>query len=75
MSVILKGLIETELKNAFGDNLYSGEMEKFSQAIAAAVQKYLQANVTVIPGQAVLTAGGPTNQAGATTAPGILSPQ
>jgi hypothetical protein len=46
--------------------------DKLATAIATAMQQYLLSNVTVIPGIPVVTAGGPTNQVGATTAPGIL---
>lgn len=75
MSAILKNLIEKELKGEFGDNLYSGEMEKFAKAIASAMQQYITANVITNPGQVVTTAGGPTNQVGSTTSPGTVTAQ
>jgi hypothetical protein len=46
--------------------------DKLSTAIALAVQQYLTTSVTVLPGQTVVTAGGPTNQTGLTTTPGKL---
>jgi hypothetical protein len=46
-----------------------------SNAVSKGVQQYLLSNVTVIPGQLVVTAGSPTAQAGSTTTPGILNPQ
>lgn len=70
----------------FGTGEYSGPedpataqdemIQKLSTAIAEAVateiQNYLNGQVKVIPGQTVVTAGGPTNQTGATTSPGSL---
>lgn len=86
MSAILKGLLQPQIQTvltSFGSAVYAGPPEgasaqalfadRLSTAIATAVQQYLLTNVTVVPGQAVVTAGGPTNQAGATTTPGILS--
>ncbi|MEK9767540.1 MAG: hypothetical protein VW683_01355 [Betaproteobacteria bacterium] len=43
-------------------------------AVASAVQLYLQTAVTVVPGQAVVTAGTAVAQTGTTTTPGILLP-
>jgi PHP family Zn ribbon phosphoesterase len=76
MSATLKKLIEDELVSKFGKNLYtdepSNEMSKFTEAIAKAIQTYLETNVKVQIGQAVATAGGPTNQVGTTTTVGNL---
>jgi hypothetical protein len=85
MSVILKGLLKPKILavlQSYGSSQYAGPpdpavaqalfADKLATAIAIAVQEYLLANVTVIPGIPVITAGGPTNQVGATTAPGIL---
>lgn len=44
-----------------------------AEAVAVEIQKYLNTQVKVVPGQVVVTAGGPTNQAGATTTPGALT--
>lgn len=85
MSAILKGLLQPQIQSVlsgFGTETYAGPptgaesqtvfADKLATAIAAAVQQYLATNVTVIPGIPVVTTGGPTNQVGATTAPGIL---
>jgi hypothetical protein len=85
MSQILKGLLQPQIQSvlsSFGGPEYIGPPEgvsaqtqfadRLSTAIAIAVQQYLLTNVTVIPGIPVITAGGPTNQVGATTAPGLL---
>jgi hypothetical protein len=49
--------------------------ESLSLAISEAMQQYITANVITNPGQAVATAGGPTNQAGATVSPGTVTAQ
>jgi hypothetical protein len=85
MSAILKGLLQPQIQtvlSSFGGATYVGPPEgvsaqtlfadRLSTAIAVAVQQYLITNVKVTPGIPVATAGGPTNQVGATTAPGIL---
>ena len=85
MSAILKGLLQPQILavlQSYGSPQYAGPpdpivaqnlfADKLSTAIAIAVQQYLLANVTVIPGILVATVGGPTNQVGATTSPGIL---
>lgn len=85
MSQILKGLLQPQIQSvltSFGSAAYSGPpdgtaaqtlfAEKLATAIATAVQQYLIQNVKVNPGIAVVTAGGPTAQAGSTTSPGIL---
>lgn len=85
MSQVLKGLLQPQIQavlTSFGSAVYAGPPEgtsaqivfadKLATAIAIAVQQYLTTNVTVLPGIAVVTAGGPAAQAGATTAPGIL---
>ena len=85
MSAILKGLLQPQILGvlqSYGSATYVGPpdpiasqalfADKLATAIATAVQQYLLSNVTVIPGIPVVTAGGPTNQVGATTAPGIL---
>lgn len=85
MSAVLKGLLQPQIQtvlSSFGTAAYVGPPEgtaaqtlfadRLSTAIAAAVQQYLLASVTVIPGIPVATVGGPTNQVGATTAPGKL---
>ena len=41
-------------------------------AIAEAVVEHIQTAAQVLPGIAVATAGGPSNQTGATTAPGVI---
>jgi len=69
MSSILSGLIQKEMKSAFGDEMIDND--KFADAIAKAIQQYLLQSVKVLPGQA--TAGGPTAQA--TVTPGILDPK
>jgi hypothetical protein len=85
MSAILKGLLQPQIQSvlsSFGTEIYAGPpngtaaqtvfADRLATAIATAVQQYLVTNVTVTPGIPVVTAGGPTNQVGATTAPGIL---
>jgi hypothetical protein len=86
MSAILKGLLQPQIQTvlaSFGTEAYLGSpnpttaqtvfAEKLATAIAIAVQQYLLTNVTVTPGQLVVTAGSPTAQAGSTTTPGILN--
>jgi hypothetical protein len=86
MSRVLAGILEPNIRSVvegFGKAEYSGPLnaanaqDKFirelTNAISVSIQQYLVSNVTVIPGQVVITAGGPTNQAGATTTPGILN--
>lgn len=86
MSAILKGLLQPAIQGVLTSAATPGVAspapdpiiaqtllaDKLSTAIAIAVQTYLLTSVTVIPGQAVLTTGGPTNQAGATSTPGKL---
>lgn len=85
MSGVLKGLLQPQIQavvSGFGTQVYTGPpnataaqalfVDQLSTAIAVAVQAYLQTSVKVAPGQSVITAGGPTNQAGTTTTPGIL---
>jgi hypothetical protein len=68
MSSTLSGYIQSELKKAYkGDEYF--ETNKFADAMALAIQMYLNSNVKVNPGQA--TVGGPTAQA--TVSPGILN--
>lgn len=86
MSAILENLLKPQIQTAlqkFGSAQYSGPVnpaaaqqqfvDELSKAIAKAIQQYLLGNVTVIPGQVVLTVGGPTNQAGTTSSPGKLN--
>jgi hypothetical protein len=86
MSVILKGLLQPQIQSVVSSLAGAGPssplpdplsaqvvlVDRLSTAIAIAVQQYLTANVIVAPGQVVVTAGGPTNQTGATTTPGTL---
>lgn len=72
MSNVLKGYIEQEMRNKFPDAALQ-DLGLFAEVMAKAVQQYLTANVTVIPGtQLVVTAGGPSAQAGTTTTNGKL---
>jgi outer membrane protein OmpA-like peptidoglycan-associated protein len=86
MSATLAGLLQPRILSvlrSFGSEEYNGPTDpaaaqakmaqELSQAIAQAVQQYLLISVTVTPGQAVVTAGGPTNQVGSTTTPGKLT--
>jgi hypothetical protein len=70
MSQTLKNLIDAELRSAFGADIDGSD--KLANAIAKAVQTYLLSNVSVAPGQVVVTAGSPSTQTGATTTPGTL---
>jgi hypothetical protein len=86
MSAILKGLLQPQIQSVVSSLAVPGPasplpdpisaqtvlVDRLSTAIAIAVQQYLTTSVLVIPGQAVVTAGGPTAQAGATTTPGKL---
>jgi hypothetical protein len=86
MSAILKGLLQPAIQGVLTSVATPGPAsplpdpisaqavlaDKLATAIALSVQQYLTNNVTVIPGQAVVTAGGPTAQAGATVSPGVL---
>lgn len=75
MSDALKGYIVNEMKSKFSSAALQ-DVELFADVIAKAVQKYLTNDVVVIPGtQLVITAGGPSAQAGTTTTNGkLLSP-
>lgn len=90
MSQILHGILKPKilsvLQSFIGkDGEYTGPVdtqkvqedfaEKLSLAISSAMQQYITANVITNPGQAVATAGGPTNQAGATVSPGTVTAQ
>jgi hypothetical protein len=86
MSAILKAYLQPQIQGVVSSLAVPGPaspvpdpitaqavlVDRLSTAIALAVQQYLIANVLVIPGQTVVTAGGPTNQVGATTTPGKL---
>lgn len=49
--------------------------KELSLAISKAMQQYITTFVITNPGQVVATAGGPTNQVGATTSPGTVTAQ
>lgn len=66
--------IESALATAFADNGDNpgAAQKKLANALATAIDKYIK-TAQVNPGIAVATAGSPTAQTGATTAPGTLS--
>lgn len=78
--ILLPAIRSVVLK--FGSATYTGPPDpivaqtqfitELSTAISEAVILYLNTQVIVLPGQAVVTAGGPTNQAGSTVSPGKL---
>lgn len=88
MSQNLHKLLEPKILSAlkkFGSSKYEGPddaakaqetfAKELSLAISAAMQQYITTFVITNPGQVVATAGGPTNQVGATTSPGTVTAQ
>lgn len=73
MSQRLAGLIEQEMRSAFGQDIK--DPDKLASAIARAVQQYLNSNVIVAPGQTVTTRGTAAAQTGTTTTNGRLIAQ
>lgn len=65
--------IESAFNEAFSDKENpDASRKKLAQKLATAIDKYIK-TAQVNPGIAVATAGSPTAQTGATTAPGTLS--
>lgn len=88
MSQNLHKLLQPEILKAlkqFGSAEYTGPndaakaqelfAEQLSLAISTAMQTYITTFVITNAGQVVATAGGPTNQVGATTSPWTVTAQ
>jgi len=68
----MKSKIEAAIAASTGKPVDSSAANQI-MALCTGIIQEIQANAQVLPGQAVATSGGPSNQSGTTISPGVIA--